>query len=498
MISVAQSACDVSVPIHGGIKFMRLPLRSLLVTAALLLSSLSASLVHASTVDGILYAADFPGADIGAQVVAAMASCSTGCTVLLPKGKFDFSTPIVLKSGVSLIGQGTGATGLNWVGSGNVVPIEIRYVMRTRIKGFALNRNNSSTTAPAIQVFGGWDTQIDDIWCTANWGVWQEYSGFQGCIWITGTTQAPSCVTRITNSRFENYTQYSIKTDHSTEMYFTSLSSYSYPNNTITDGLVVDTETAALHVDMFACGYGRHCLVVQNTLGGIVPHWLYFNQFEADTTSGGDAIVFDSSLGSTQVAAVFTSSWSGGAGLNDSGGIATYGANGICIDGGSSITWEGRIRRNVGNGILISSNSSSYINIHDSSIYANNLGNSSDGHGIYISGSSTHIGITNNIITNSLDYAGQQRYGIKVSRVRADQLRVSNNDLSNNVSGPFFIANLGPSIVSGNAPVYGGSQMGAGTGSQSGEGAGAASSKGTNSGSPYPLKIPGCGKGISC
>jgi hypothetical protein len=475
---------------------MRLSLRPLLVSAALLLSSLSASFVHASTVDGILYASDFPGADIGAQVVAAIASCGSGCTILLPKGRFDFSTPIILKNGVSLVGQGTGATGLNWVGPDSVVPIESRYAMRTRIRGFALNRNNSSTTAPAIEIFGGWDTQIDDIWCTANWGVWQEYSGFEGCIWITGTSQNPSSVTRVTNSRLENYSQYSIKIDHATELYFTSISSYSYPNNTTIDGLIVDTETDALHVDMFACGNGRHCLVVQNTLGGDVPHWLYFNQFEADSTTGGDGIVFDSSLGQTAVAAVFTSCWSGGAGLSDSGAITTYGANGLHIAGGASITWEGRIRRNVGNGILISSNNSSFINIHDSSIYANNMGNSSDGHGIYISGSSTHIGITNNIITNSLDYSGQQRYGIKVARVRADQLRISNNDLGNNVSGSFSIANLGTSVVSGNTPVYGGLQVGAGTGSQSGGGTAPAPSKGAASGSP--LKIPGCGRGISC
>lgn len=470
--------------------------RSLLITGVMLLSTMSASFVRASTIDGILYAADFPGGDMGAKVVAAIASCPSGCTILLPKGRFDFSTPIVLKHGVSLVGQGTGATALNWVGPSNVVPITISYVFRSRIKGFALNRNSSSTMVPAIEIFASWDTSIEDIWCTANWGVWQQYSGFDGCIWVTGTSQAQSCVTRITNSRLENYSQYAIKIDHAIEIYVTGISSYSYPDNTTIDGLVVDTEAAGMHVDMFACGNGRHCLVVQNTMGGINPHWLYFNQFEADTTTGGDAILFDRSLGNSQVATVFTSSWSAGAGLNNAGVVISPSANGIRIAGGSSITWEGRVRRNSGNGILINSSSSSFINIHDSSIYANNLGNSSDGHGIYVSGASTHIGISNNIITNSLDDGGRQRYGIKVSRVNADQLRISDNDLSNNVTGAFSVSNLGASMISGNMPISSGSQVGSGSATPSKGTTTTTPSKGTSSGTSYPTRVPVCGRGL--
>ena len=150
----------------------------------------------------------------------------------------------------------------------------------------------------------------------------------------------------------------------------------------------------------------------------------------------------------------------GGAGTSDnpSGAILNGGANGIRIDGGSRITWEGgRIRRNASNGILIDSNNSSFINIHDSSIYSNDVANSPDANGIYITGASTNIGITGNDITNSLDY-GYQRYGIKVTRVRADQLRVLDNDLSNNLAGPYNSADLGVSTVSGNLPLSSGSQ----------------------------------------
>ena len=415
---------------------------------------------RATTVDGILYAADFPGGDIGAKVGAAIATCPNGCTILLPLGKFDFSTPIVLTHGITLIGQGTNATILNWVGSAYAAPITVYFAKRSRLRNFGLNRNNSATAAPAIEVMGGWDTQIEDIWCTSNWGTWQQYVGFQGCLWITGTTANSSCITRVSNARFETYTGYAIKVDHAIDVHLNNIYAASYPNNIYVDGLIIDSDVGGMHVDQVSCSYGRHCLIVRNTLGGTNPLWLYFNEFEADTTSGGDAILFDKSLGSYQVGATFSNSWSGGAGTSDnpSGAILNGGANGIRIDGGSRITWEGgRIRRNASNGILIDSNNSSFINIHDSSIYSNDVANSPDANGIYITGASTNIGITGNDITNSLDY-GYQRYGIKVTRVRADQLRVLDNDLSNNLAGPYNSADLGVSTVSGNLPLSSGSQ----------------------------------------
>jgi hypothetical protein len=418
------------------------------------------ALACASSLDGTLYAADFPGADMGAKVVAAISTCPHGCTVLLPQGTFDFSTPIVLTHGISLVGQGSGATLLNWVGSGSVVPITVHYAKRSRLRNFGVNRNYSTTTTPAIEVLGGWDTQIDDIWCTSNLGTWQEYVGFQGCLWITGTTQNSSCITRVSNSRFETYTGYAIKVDHAIDVHLNNMYVASYPDNINVDGLIIDTDVGGMHIDQVSCSYGRHCLIVRNTMGGTNPLWLYFNEFEADTTSGGDAILFDKSLGSYQVMADFVNSWAGGAGTSDNpnGAVLNGGANGIRIDGGSRITWEGRIRRNASNGILIDSTTSSFINIHDSSIYSNNVANSPDTHGIYITGAAPHISIIGNDITNSLDY-GYQRYGVKVARVRADQLRVLNNDLNNNLAGPYSSANLGASMVSGNMPVSTGGQI---------------------------------------
>ena len=467
---------------------------AMLVSIVLIILPLS---LPATTLDGIVYAADFSGADIGAQVNAAIASCSAGCTVLLPKGTLNFSTQIVMWHGISVVGQGTGATILNWTGPSSTSPIKISMVMRTRLRNFALNRNSSITAAPAIEVYGAWDTQIEDIWCTANGGVWQENAGFQGCLWITGSTQSQSCLTRVSNSRFENYAQYSVKVDHAIDVYLTGISNWSYPNNTTADGLVIDSEVGGLHADQFSCGYGRYCLLVRNTMGGTVPHWLYFNEFESDTTTGGDGILFDSTLGSAPLAAIFINSWTAAAGMTNTGAVNAAPAAGLHIAGGSGITWQGRVRHNAGNGILISSNTSSFITIHDSMIYANNLANGSDAHGVYISGASTHVSINDNFITNSLDTGGQQKYGIKAARVNADQLRVVNNDLTNNDSGPYSSSNTGASFVSGNMPLSSGTQTVSGgtSGTSSGQ-----SSSGTGSGSSgrptYPVR--NCPRGFEC
>jgi hypothetical protein len=77
-----------------------------------------ASLATLSVVslDGVLYADTFPGADIGAQVNAAyLALPSTGGTILLPGGDLPYTTPILCATNqkpVKIKGQGEGGTTL--------------------------------------------------------------------------------------------------------------------------------------------------------------------------------------------------------------------------------------------------------------------------------------------------------------------------------------------------------------------------------------------------
>jgi len=73
------------------------------------------------SIDGVLYADTFPGADIGAQVNAAyLALPSTGGTIILPDINTSYTTPIVCNTNfkpVKIKGQGSPATSLNYTPS---------------------------------------------------------------------------------------------------------------------------------------------------------------------------------------------------------------------------------------------------------------------------------------------------------------------------------------------------------------------------------------------
>jgi hypothetical protein len=75
--------------------------------------------------EGPIYAADFPGSDLGAKVNAAVAALSGGGTIALPAGSYAFSTPIVLDKPVWLTGQGVHGTVLSYTGSGASIVVEV-------------------------------------------------------------------------------------------------------------------------------------------------------------------------------------------------------------------------------------------------------------------------------------------------------------------------------------------------------------------------------------
>lgn len=76
--------------------------------------------LSAAVVNTVRYANQFPGADIGAQINAAYASCpDTGCTIRIPAGEYRFSTPVriaTIGKPAWIIGDGAG-TILTWTAS---------------------------------------------------------------------------------------------------------------------------------------------------------------------------------------------------------------------------------------------------------------------------------------------------------------------------------------------------------------------------------------------
>jgi hypothetical protein len=93
--------------------------------------------LNAPSINDVLYAAQFPGSDIGAKINAALATCPLSefggptptyypaCTIVLPIANMaTWSTPVVINSpAVSLVGQGSAASKFNCTMNGDCLRI---------------------------------------------------------------------------------------------------------------------------------------------------------------------------------------------------------------------------------------------------------------------------------------------------------------------------------------------------------------------------------------
>jgi hypothetical protein len=75
-------------------------------------------------IEGVRYADQFPGSDIGARVNAAIASLPGGGRVVIPAGTYCFSTTILINRPVRLVGEGVRATVLHYTGPGDAIRVE--------------------------------------------------------------------------------------------------------------------------------------------------------------------------------------------------------------------------------------------------------------------------------------------------------------------------------------------------------------------------------------
>jgi hypothetical protein len=195
-----------------------------------------------------------------------------------------------------------------------------------------------------------------------------------------------------------------VQIDHAVDTFFTDVSIYGATNSTTAQPLVVDTGTSRLYLSQVATGFGLHGFTVQNANSGgsygNAPVYIWADQFLADTTTGGDGVLFASSLSSSVVGAHFTNSWAAAAGRNNVGTIVAAGSNGFHISGGQGIYIGAgtRIRLNSGNGILIDSANVAEVRIEDDTIsaghyisFANFPSTSSTTHQIY--GTTFHRGV---------------------------------------------------------------------------------------------------------
>lgn len=390
----------------------------------------------------------YSGSDIGAQINAAIAAgCPKGqrCVVIIPAGNYTYTTTITVPTLVDLeCAAGNEATLMNFSGTGTAILVSGGG--GSDFRNCALNIKKTATYG--INLTGGGGTGGGNIVDSIT-----LYGGGTRTTLI-GVHSNNNMISKVS---IAGAIGTMVECDNAVNTFFTDLNTYGAANNTTSRTLVIDSGCDGTQIEDWSGGYsGLHGLVVQNTLGGSDPSWLFANGFITDTSSGGDGWLFDSSLGwQDNIGFQFVDSWSAAAGMVDTASTPLKsGANGIHISGGKGIRIIGStIRDNAANGVLIDNANVGNVNIEDSSIYNNNQQNTT-GSGISVTAGITNLVISGNTIGNlpGDSVNEHQTYGIEISTADSTNVVMNGNNLPGNISGG--ISSASPSTSGNGGIVY--------------------------------------------
>ena len=219
------------------------------------------------------------------------------------------------------------------------------------------------------------------------------------------------------NSRLANFLGIGVKVDHANDTFLTNITAYGVSNNGSSITLVIDSAASGTNITNFLGGSsGLHGLVVQNTLSGGAPTWIFVNNFQADCSTGSGWL-FDSTLGSSMIGATFLNSWSSGSGA--CGSPVVPGVAGIEVAGGVNIHIGGgsKIRSNSGDGILIDGRGVSNLQIEGNLITGNGfctVCGAAVYSGIHITAPAHALQIVGNTLGNTGNNGENQIYGVDV------------------------------------------------------------------------------------
>jgi hypothetical protein len=260
----------------------------------------------------------------------------------------------------------------------------------------------------------------------------------------------------VAHSRINDFVGKGVSIDNANDTFLYQNTAYGRAaGNTTSIALLIDSGAGGININNFLAGSaGLHGLVIQHTLAGLFPHFIFAHDFESDN-AGGDGWLFDSSLQSSNLDATFLDSWAAG---SAEAGIHISGGSGITIGGGS------RIRVNQHDGILIDVTAAQAeygTTIADSYIQGNNQANGGF-NGISITGHPGPVVIHGNHINNFPEVGGLQQYAVAVTG-DVEGLIFSDNDCAQNVTGCLnapsvigtkltYFGNMAPSL--GQQPNY--------------------------------------------
>ena len=406
-----------------------------------------------ANLESILYADQFPGADMGAKINAAVtylvASAATYGKIMIPAGNFNVSTTIVLASGCFLEGCGSSTTFLNWVGSSSGVMVdEPAQSNGWGISHLQLQTTSSGGTATAIKMAACNNVLIDDVIINGA----GYATGWGTGIYVTGDgSSATSNSVQIRNCRVANYSVAGIQVDHAIDLFVTDCTAYAgSSSDTTAINILCDSGISGAYFKNISTGNGKNGLKVQSSFGGSSatyngPPWaMFFTDCLFDSLSGGDGILFDSSLGANVVDARFCDCW-----------VASSADHNVHISGGQKINWQGgTIRAASLNGVLIDSANVDYVTIDGAYITSNNTSATSNTNGVTISAAASNVSVVNSFIGNITEPfgGGSQSYGVYVS-ANAPNFVCVNNNLTANSTGPLYTTSTATQLIAGNLPV---------------------------------------------
>jgi hypothetical protein len=381
----------------------------------------------------VLNARSFAGNDIGAQVSAAAAQCreNSPCHILIPpSAPIIFTTPIVMRDAEELECSPSG-----YVGSGRE---SIRAQLDYEGTGTAVTMNGRASFLLGCNLRLGTSAAV---------GVWMSgHSDRASRITISGGGTGTTLVrisgrdtedAHLEDSKLVHFVGTGVEVDHANDTFLTHITAYGVPQNRTGRTLVIDSLASGTNINDFVGGHsGLHGLVIQSTLGGGAPTWIFAQNFQADCSTG-PGWVFDATLGSSMIGATFLNSWSSGAG--GCGEKVDPGVPGIEIAGGVNIHIGGgsKIRSNSGDGILIDGKGVNNLQIEGNLITGNGFCTQCGAavySGVRITAPAHTVQIVGNSLGNTFNANENQLYGVDVEAAVAG-LIVANNLCDDNRGG---------------------------------------------------------------
>jgi oligosaccharide repeat unit polymerase len=395
-----------------------------------------------------------PGTDITASIQSQEDACpALGCRIDIPPGSFFLSGTIHINKATRIVGSGRESTVLTYTPTtGNAFETT---VLKGRLAvGFAdfKIRNVNPKSSVAFHMAYVEPATFRDMWI----------DGFVGGIRVTGNgTSDQSVGGWITNARIENIQgagAFAISLDHVGDVWIDSLQGYTATDNRTATQIIIDRGAQGIYLDHLITIGGLHNLVVRDSHQGgnygIEPSAIHCESSYFDSATGGSAVVFDASIGTGPVRAMFSNCWAGGAGLWQGGphpgDVSNPKAGGVEIFGGSDIQWVGGvIRRNSGSGFLIGGSAHlDLIQIMGMRIIANNAGNAPDGAGILVTNpNAAHVSVSGNTIGNMIDELGHQKFAISFPNGGHPTTAVTANSFGPNELGTINYGKAGCTFV---------------------------------------------------